>query len=157
MPDDVALLAATLRAERAALLGRLKEIDGALSRIGHSSETLGIVQATARAFGLETRALLGRDRHQRVAFVRQVGMYFARTLLRPKPSYPDVARLFNRDHTTVYYAVHKVAELRETGGIQAGDIEAAERHVRGLLFGPSAHREDGSNVVAELRLAPGAR
>ncbi len=71
-----------------------------------------VVDLVARAFNVEAERLLGRERSREVALPRQIAMY----LLRQEGhiSLPQIgAALGGRDHTTVLYAVEKVADLLE--------------------------------------------
>ena len=68
-----------------------------------------IVDATAREFGVERRALLARDRRPAVTRARQVAMYVARELT--GQSLPEIGRrMGGRNHTTVLHAVNRVGE-----------------------------------------------
>ncbi len=68
-----------------------------------STQAAMIAQATADHFGMPREQLTSRDRHKSVAFARQMAMYLIRQTL--QLSYPEIGRLFGRDHTTVMHAV----------------------------------------------------
>jgi len=71
-----------------------------------------IVQAVARAYGVQIEQLLGRDRTREIALPRQVAMYLLRE--EANVSLPQIGEaLGGRDHTTVMYACEKVADLIE--------------------------------------------
>jgi chromosomal replication initiator protein len=60
-------------------------------------------------FALSAREITGKGRSQAVSFPRQVGMYLSRQ--HTEHSLEEIGRFFgNRDHTTVLYAVQKIAE-----------------------------------------------
>ncbi|NMB60107.1 MAG: chromosomal replication initiator protein DnaA, partial [Chloroflexi bacterium] len=71
-----------------------------------------VVNTVARAFGITTEQMLGRDRSRGVALPRQVAMYLLREVA--NVSLPQIGQaLGGRDHTTVMYACEKVADLIE--------------------------------------------
>jgi chromosomal replication initiator protein len=71
-----------------------------------------IVEATATEFGVESEAMLARDRRPTVAMARQVAMYVARELT--SHSLPEIGRrIGNRNHTTVLHAVNRVRAVIE--------------------------------------------
>lgn len=90
---------------------------------------LCIIVCTADYFGLSAADLLGRDRHKTVAWARQLAMALVRQRL--ALSYPEIGRVFNRDHSTV---IHNVRNARVCLGISQiwSDAAAAiERQLDG--------------------------
>ncbi|MEW6718747.1 MAG: chromosomal replication initiator protein DnaA [Chloroflexota bacterium] len=116
----------------------IRELEGALNRVLALSNLIGItltpqlvettladmlpnrqevapeqvIQVVAEFFGIANERMLGRERTQEVAFPRQVAMY----LLREETgnSLPKIGEMLGgRDHTTVMYAVDKIADLLE--------------------------------------------
>jgi chromosomal replication initiator protein len=91
-----------------------------LSRLGASSSAgtkstgvEAIVDATAREFGIETQALLARDRRPTVTRARHVAMYVAREIT--GESLPEIGRqMGGRNHTTVLHAVNRVGDALDT-------------------------------------------
>ena len=65
--------------------------------------------------------LVGRDRHKSVAWARHELMAWMRARV-PEMSYPDIGRVFDRDHTTVIHAVQRVERV-----LLAGDPRVAAR------------------------------
>lgn len=65
-----------------------------------------ILAEAASAFGVRSEDLTGRCLSRRLTQLRQVAMYVVR--LRCHLSYPEIARVFRRDHTTVIYACRRV-------------------------------------------------
>lgn len=71
-----------------------------------------VVDLVAQAFNLSAEKLLGRDRSRDVALPRQIAMYLLRK--EANVSLPQIGEaLGGRDHTTVMYAIEKVADLLE--------------------------------------------
>ena len=65
------------------------------------------IQATVAAYyGTNVRFMASEHRDREFAHPRQVAMYLAHELT-PR-SYPEIGRRFNRDHTTVIYAVRAI-------------------------------------------------
>lgn len=71
-----------------------------------------ILAAVAGSFGLQVPVLTGQSRTRVAVRARQIAMYLIRERL--GLSYPEVGRLFSRDHTTVLYAVRKIRADLET-------------------------------------------
>jgi chromosomal replication initiator protein len=72
-----------------------------------------VVDVVARAFNLTSDRLLGRDRSQSVALPRQIAMYLIREA--SNASLPQIGQaLGGRDHTTVMYAIEKIADRVQT-------------------------------------------
>jgi chromosomal replication initiator protein len=72
-----------------------------------------VVDIVARAFNLTSDRLLGRDRSQSVALPRQIAMYLIREA--SNASLPQIGQaLGGRDHTTVMYAIEKIADKVQT-------------------------------------------
>jgi chromosomal replication initiator protein len=68
-----------------------------------------VIEVVARAHNLTTERLLSRDRSREVALPRQIAMY----LLRQEANFslPQIGQaLGGRDHTTVMYAIRKIAD-----------------------------------------------
>jgi len=68
-----------------------------------------VIEVVARIHNMTTERLLSRDRSREVALPRQIAMY----LLREEANFslPQIgAALGGRDHTTVIYAIQKIAE-----------------------------------------------
>lgn len=71
-----------------------------------------VFQAVANVFGVTVERMLGRERTREVALPRQIAMFLLRE--DGNVSLPQIGdALGGRDHTTVMYAVEKVADLME--------------------------------------------
>jgi len=87
-----------------------------------------IVEATADAFRVSARRVLGPSRQRELLLPRQVAMYLARELLgRP---YVDLAAGFARDHTSVMHARRAVAARLEHDAELAATVERLARRLR---------------------------
>ena len=83
-----------------------------------------ILKRVAKEFGADLEAVKGRGRRRELVVPRQVAMYLMRELT--THSYPEIGKFFSdRDHSTVMYAVQKVAEAIEEDG-------ETERRVRAI-------------------------
>ena len=72
-----------------------------------------IIELVAKEWQTSVEALLGRDRSQKVAQPRQVAMYLLRK--ETNASLPQIGEVLGgRDHTTVMYAIEKIASDIET-------------------------------------------
>jgi len=69
-----------------------------------------ILRATCRVTGLTMSELTGQQRHHTITSKRHIAMWLATK--HTEMSLPQLARHFNRDHTTVMYARRKIDWLR---------------------------------------------
>lgn len=79
-----------------------------------------IQEAVCRLHGLTTDELLSPQRSTRVARARQLAMYLAREMT--SLSLAEIARGFDRDHTTVIHAIRAVSSKLEPGSETAAAI-----------------------------------
>jgi chromosomal replication initiator protein len=70
-----------------------------------------IVNEVAAEFGITAKALLSRNRSNRVSHPRILAMALARKLT--KASFPAIGRAFGRDHSSVMSAVARSPELQK--------------------------------------------
>lgn len=63
------------------------------------------IEATARVYGCTADELRSDTRRADVALARQTAYWVARTLV--EASYPQIGRVFSRDHTTVFHGCQK--------------------------------------------------
>ena len=92
-----------------------------------------IVELVAREWKITQEDLLGRDRSQKIAEPRQVAMYLMRK--ETDASLPQIgAALGGRDHTTVMYAIEKIANQIET----KADLRKRVISIKQQLYGQSA-------------------
>lgn len=88
-----------------------------------------IIECVCRYFGITVEDMMGKSRAKPIAHPRQIAMYLARS--HTSLSFPDLERIFDRDHTTVLYAVRKIKDgLSKKDAMLEGDI----RHLEDELF-----------------------
>ena len=75
----------------------------------HSIEA--IQRAVAAAYSIDVAALIGRRRNGKFMRPRQIGMYLCWELL-PDVSQSQIGRRFQRDRTTVVYAIRRIEQMR---------------------------------------------
>jgi chromosomal replication initiator protein len=92
-----------------------------------------VIELVAREWKTSVEALLGRDRSQKVAEPRQVAMYLLRK--ETDASLPQIGQVLGgRDHTTVMYAIQKIANDIET----KADLRKRVVSVKQQLYGQAA-------------------
>ena len=92
-----------------------------------------IVELVAREWQTSVEALLGRDRTQKIVEPRQVAMYLLRK--ETDASLPMIGEVLGgRDHTTVMYAIQKIASEIET----KADLRKRVINVKQRLYGQAA-------------------
>ena len=70
-----------------------------------------IMEAVANYFYIPVEQMISQNRSKDVAYPRQMAMYMIRQEL--EYSFPDIAKIFKRDHTTVMHACNKIEEERK--------------------------------------------
>jgi chromosomal replication initiator protein len=87
----------------------------ALSNVFTESEVTlemqDILEAVANHYGVPMESLKSQGRAKEVVIPRQVAMYLIRDLT--SHSLPEIGTFFARDHSTILYAIQKVAELAD--------------------------------------------
>ena len=92
-----------------------------------------IIELVAHEWQTSVEALLGRDRTQKIAEPRQVAMYLMRK--ETDASLPMIGEVLGgRDHTTVMYAIQKIASQIET----KADLRKRVISVKQQLYGQAA-------------------
>lgn len=79
-----------------------------------------IIESVAAAYGLQSRELQSKSRVRIVKEARSVAMLMIRASL--GWSFPQIGRLFGRDHTTVMAAINSVGER-----LCQGEVEMIDR------------------------------
>jgi chromosomal replication initiator protein len=92
-----------------------------------------IMELVAHEWQTTVDALLGRDRSQKIAEPRQVAMYLMRK--ETNASLPQIGEVLGgRDHTTVMYAIQKIANQIET----KAELRKRVINVKQQLYGQTA-------------------
>jgi chromosomal replication initiator protein len=92
-----------------------------------------IIELVAKEWQTTVDALIGRDRSQKIAQPRQVAMYLLRK--ETDASLPQIGEVLGgRDHTTVMYAIEKIASDIET----KTDLRKRVVNVKQQLYGQGA-------------------
>ena len=81
-----------------------------------------IIEQTGQCYGVATGDIICSSRLASLVWPRHVSMYLVRQEL--ALSYPQIARCFERDHSTVIYACRKIAARLETDFSLRESIEA---------------------------------
>ena len=153
IPDDI------LENVSRRVQSNIRELEGALNRIIAFSDLSGqaltlqlvemaladllpqrqniepgkIMEQVALEWQISVDDLLGRDRSQKIAEPRQVAMYLMRK--ETNASLPQIGEVLGgRDHTTVMYAIHKIANQIET----KPDLRKRVISVKQRLYGQTA-------------------
>jgi chromosomal replication initiation ATPase DnaA len=80
-------------------------------RLLENPEVLRLTRRVAASYRVPVSKVIGRDRAKRVVAARQVSIYLSHVLLsRPLD---ELAEMFERHHSTVSYACHRVEDRRD--------------------------------------------
>ena len=88
-----------------------------------------IMEAVANYFYIPVEQMISQNRSKDVAYPRQMAMYMIRQEL--KYSFPDIAKIFKRDHTTVMHACNKIEEERKNSRETEDVIKKLHNNIRG--------------------------
>ena len=88
-----------------------------------------ITEAVANYFYIPVEQMISQNRSKDVAYPRQMAMYMIRQEL--EYSFPDIAKIFKRDHTTVMHACNKIEEERKGSRETEEVIKKLHNNIRG--------------------------
>jgi chromosomal replication initiator protein len=88
-----------------------------------------IISRVAEHYHIRATDIRGDRRPANIVFPRQLAMYLCRTVA--KLSFPEIARAFERDNSTVQYACKKVTKDSKTDPNLRAELELLEKIVRG--------------------------
>lgn len=88
-----------------------------------------IMEAVANYFYIPVEQMISQNRSKDVAYPRQMAMYMIRQEL--EYSFPDIAKIFKRDHTTVMHACNKIEEERKGSRETEEVIKKLHNNIRG--------------------------
>ena len=151
LPDDVS----TYIAEN--IQANIRQLEGAVKKIKAMHELMGeritvslaeeaidalrtenpglnptperIMEAVANYFYIPIEQMISQNRSKDVAYPRQMAMYMIRQEL--EYSFPDIAKIFKRDHTTVMHACNKIEEERRSSRETEDVIKKLHNNIRG--------------------------
>ncbi|MFR2288312.1 MAG: chromosomal replication initiator protein DnaA [Butyricicoccus sp.] len=151
LPDDVSnYIAENIQANIRQLEGAVKKIKAMHELMGERitvslaenaidalrTENLGlnptperIMEAVANYFYIPVEQMISQNRSKDVAYPRQMAMYMIRQEL--EYSFPDIAKIFKRDHTTVMHACNKIEEERKNSRETEDVIKKLHNNIRG--------------------------
>ena len=142
LPDDVSnYIAENIQANIRQLEGAVKKIKAMHELMGERitvslAENAGlnptperIMEAVANYFYIPVEQMISQNRSKDVAYPRQMAMYMIRQEL--EYSFPDIAKIFKRDHTTVMHACNKIEEERKNSRETEDVIKKLHNNIRG--------------------------
>ena len=88
-----------------------------------------IMEAVANYFYIPVEQMISQNRSKDVAYPLQMAMYMIRQEL--EYSFPDIAKIFKRDHTTVMHACNKIEEERKNSRETEDVIKKLHNNIRG--------------------------
>lgn len=92
-----------------------------------------VQSAVCRFYKISLGDLLSQRRQAYLIRPRHIAIYLTKTLI-PSISYPAIGRRFgDRDHTTILYAVRKIAEDMQTDERLRDEIEVLMLHLKGAV------------------------
>ncbi len=86
-----------------------------------------IINAVAKYFEVTPEDILGKDRSQKISEPRKIAMYLVRNMT--QESYPKLKVIFDRDHTTVKYAVDSIEEQIKNNEEVKAQVQAVKNFV----------------------------
>ncbi|MCX5737275.1 MAG: chromosomal replication initiator protein DnaA [Proteobacteria bacterium] len=97
-----------------------------------SVDVAQIQQLAAKDFDVSVESLRGKRRTNTIALARQVAIYLTKRLT--PLTLVEIGKNFgNRDHSTVLYAIDKIAGLRKNNPVMDQRVDRIERHLREML------------------------
>jgi len=152
IPDDVlSFLAENLRSNIRQIEGAIKKLAANCLVYGRSitlelardcvSDLLGdteplsvtidkIFAAVYKKFDIPKEELVGKKRTKEIAKVRHIAVYLIHEIT--EMSYPNIGKIFERDHTTVMASLEVVRKTIAKDALYAADIENIKKEIEGL-------------------------
>src|SRR6185436_20333797 len=81
-----------------------------------------VIEAVCRRTGATPSELRGRSRNRQIAYARHLAMYLLRQ--DAEKAVADIARLFDRDHSTVLGGIDRIAKELRVRAETAGDVSS---------------------------------
>lgn len=114
-----------------------------------------MVWAASQHFGIEVRRILSSDRKMNVVLPRQIAMYLCREDI--LVSYPKMALLFKKDHTTILHAYYKIKRLIDASQILSDHVKAVRSLYERYSTRPAIPAERQPNLAVQLRWSDGSQ
>lgn len=86
-----------------------------------------VIVKVAEYYNLSIRRIVGEGRSKWVVQPRQIGMWICRNIL--SLSFPDIGRLFERDHSTVMQACDRISALLRSNREFADELDRVVRFI----------------------------
>lgn len=80
-----------------------------------------VLSVVCEFFSIQREVITNKDRSRKNVYPRQMAMYIMRLLC--NEYYIVIARMFNRDHTTVIHSQHAISDLLDTDTNARHDLE----------------------------------
>lgn len=87
-----------------------------------------IQRAVCQHYDISIERMLCHRRSRKWARPRQIAMYLAHEMTDFSPS--QIARAFNRDHSTILFGIDRIKEMRSKESAISSDIDRIEAGVR---------------------------
>lgn len=104
-----------------------------------------VIDVVTEHFELSRDQLLGKDRSRIVSGPRQIAMYLCCRIT--DQTLPQIAREFDRDHSTVVHARDKVRKMSRTDETTASTLDSLETRIRLHSARYRKHSAGGNSVV----------
>ena len=88
-----------------------------------------IFAAVYKKYDISRDDLVGKKRTKEIAKARHVAIYLIRDIT--EMSYPNIGKIFDRDHTTILSSLDVVAKSITTDPLYAADIEYLKKDILG--------------------------
>ena len=129
LPDNVSTyIAENIQANIRQLEGAVKKIK-AMHELMDEAITIELAENAIDALRTENPGLNPTPERIMEAYPRQMAMYMIRQEL--EYSFPDIAKIFKRDHTTVMHACNKIEEERKNSRETEDVIKKLHNNIRG--------------------------
>jgi len=89
-----------------------------------------IFAAVYKKFDIPKEELVGKKRTKEIAKVRHIAVYLIHEIT--EMSYPNIGKIFERDHTTVMASLEVVRKTIAKDALYAADIENIKKEIEGL-------------------------
>ena len=89
-----------------------------------------IFAAVYKKFDIPKEELIGKKRTKEIAKVRHIAVYLIHEIT--EMSYPNIGKIFERDHTTVMASLEVVRKTIAADALYAADIENIKKEIEGI-------------------------